>query len=405
MRRVLLVVYEVYARDARVRRHARAMAGAGYTVEVAALVDDRSADAARNDGVAIVSLGTRKYRGASRVAYLLAYLAFTARAFVAVTERVLRRRVEIVYVNNPPDVLVFAAFAARMRGLPVVLDIHDMTSDLYLAKFRAGGAAERGGGPAGWLIGRIERASVRFADALVTIHDLYADRLAALVRPGTPVVSVWNVPDAEAWLPVGDRRAEEPYSPDPPSPDRPLRLGHHGTIVERFGVDRAVAGVAALRARGLPVTLSILGDGDFADALAARVAESGASDAIQFDRRTFSHDDVATFAAGIDVGVAPYRPSSFSEHGLPTKVLEYVTLGIPVVVTETVMLRQHFGSVVRLVTGTDIDELADAIAEMADPAVRAAYRRAGRAAAHEMGWPGQRVKLLDLIEGMGRQAA
>ena len=395
MRRVLLIVYEAYARDSRVRRHARALTDAGYAVEVAALVDEHSVDAARRDGITLVSLGPRKYRGGSRVAYLMAYVAFTARAFAAVTGRVLRRRVDFVYVNNPPDFLVFAALAARMRGLPVVLDIHDMTSDLYQAKFGGRGAA-------GWLIERIERRSVRFADALITIHDIYAERLATMARDGTHVVGVWNVPDADAWLPVGDRRAEEPYATDPPTVDQPLRLGHHGTIVERFGIDQAVEAAAALRARGVPVTLSILGDGDFAEELETRIAESGAADAIDFDRRTFSHDDLEAFTARIDVGVAPYRPSSFSEHGLPTKVLEYVTLGVPVVVTETAMLRRHLADVVRLVSGRSVKELTEAIAELADPEVRARYRRGGRAAAHQMGWPGQRTKLLDLIDGLGR---
>lgn len=395
MRRVLLIVYEAYARDSRVRRHARALAGAGYAVEVAALVDEHSADAARRDGVTLVSLGTRKYRGDSRAAYLMAYVAVTARAFAAVTRRVLRRRVDVVYVNNPPDFLVYAALPARMRGLPVVLDIHDLTSDLYQAKFGGRGAA-------GWLIERIERRSVRFADALITIHDVYAGRLATMARDGTRVVGVWNVPDADAWLPVGDFRAEAQYAADPPTADQPLRLGHHGTIVERFGIDQAVEAVAALRARGAPVTLSILGDGDFADELETRIAESGAADAIDFDRRTFSHDDLEAFTARIDVGVAPYRPSSFSEHGLPTKVLEYLTLGVPVVVTETAMLRRHLADQVRLISGRSVEEFTEAIAEMADPEVRARYRRGGRAAAHQMGWPGQRTKLIHLIEGLGR---
>jgi glycosyltransferase involved in cell wall biosynthesis len=399
VRRVVVVVYELYARDARVRRHARAMVAAGYTVEVGSLAGDQSLEAARADGVAIAPLGGNKYRGASRWAYLLAYVAFTLRAFALISRRVIQRRADLVYINNPPDFLVFAAIAARIRGVPVILDIHDMTSDLYVAKF---GPPARAGSLVSWVIRAIERISLRFADALVTIHDLYAHRLTAIVRPGTPVVSVWNVPDAEAWLPVGDRRAKESHRVERPTPEHPLRLGHHGTIVERFGVDRAVSAVALLRQEGLPVTLSILGDGDFADALSAGISESGAADAIRFDRRIFSHDDLEAFTAEIDVGIAPYRPSSFSEEGLPTKVLEYLALGVPVISTETALLRHHLASVVRLVSGNDVDELTAAIAEMADPEVRAAYRRAGRPAAHDMGWPGQRGKLIELID---RQAS
>jgi glycosyltransferase involved in cell wall biosynthesis len=360
------------------------MVGAGYAVDVMALDDGRGTDAATADGVVLHAIGTRKYRGSSKLAYIGAYLAFAVRLWLAITRRVVGQTVDMVYVNNPPDFLVFAAIAARMRGIPVVLDVHDMTSDLYAAKFHGSG------GPIGRVIDVVQRASFRFADALVTIHDIYRDRIQAVVG-SKPVVGVWNVPDATGWVEAGDARAAAPEQPGP------LRLGHHGTIVERFGTDRALLAVARLRQRGLAVTLDILGDGDFADRLQRRIAELGLGDAVRFERRAFTPEDLPRFVGGIDVGIAPYAPSQFAEHGLPTKVLEYLALGVPSVVTGTEMIRRHLAGAVRVIGGASVDEIADAIAELADPAVRHRYRQAGRPLAHRYAWATQRADLLDLV--------
>jgi glycosyltransferase involved in cell wall biosynthesis len=389
--RIAVIVYEAYARDSRVRRHARALVAAGHRVDVLAIDDARSAAAAASDGVRLTPLARRKYRGDSQLAYLASYLPFTLRAAWHITRRVLRREVDLVYVNNPPDFLVFAAAAARVRRIPVVLDVHDMTSDLYRAKFLDGATRSR-------IVAAIEHASFRFADALFTIHELYAERIRAVARPGTPVVGVWNVPDGEGWLALGDARGALPELGG-----GPLRLGHHGTIVERFGIDVAIEAVARLRSTGSPVTLDILGDGDFADAVEAQIERLGLADAVRFQRRTFSHDDLVEFVGGIDVGVAPYRPSAFAEQGLPTKVLEYLALGVPAIVTRTEMLERHLASAVRLTSGTSVDELAEAIAEMADPDVRAGYRAEGRPVAHRYAWEEQRRRLVDLVSELLRR--
>lgn len=387
MSRILVIVYEAYARDSRVRRHCRALAVAGYEVEVLAVNEPRSAQAAAADGVSFAPLLVRKYRGGSRLAYIAAYLAFTANALLVVANRVVRRRVDLVYVNNPPDLLVFAGIPARMRGIPVVMDVHDLMSELYGAKFG------RGPGVIPRTVGIVERASFRFADALVTVHDAYRDRIAAVAGDAKPVVGVWNVPDASGWTDVGDARAAAP----PPTGDV-LRLGHHGTIVERFGVATALDALAILRQRGVNASLTILGDGDYADQVESRVRRLGLEDAVRFDRRMFVPDDLPSFASEIDVGIAPYRPSPFTEGSLPTKVLEYLALGVPTVVTGTEMVRAHLSDAVRVIAGGSATELADAIEELRDPAVRQRYVAAGRPLARQFDWASQRGKLTELID-------
>lgn len=382
MNRILILVYESYERDSRVRRHCRALVADGHAVEVLALGGNSAGQAAEVDGVRLTVLEARKYRGTSQRAYVLAYLRFTLRALLAIRKRVHRREADLIYVNNPPDFLVFAALPARLRGIPIVLDVHDMTSELYGAKFgHAWGRSSMARA-----VTLVERLSYRFADAMITVHDLYAERIRGIVGPRRRVSVIWNLNDHDEWLAIGDARLSSSAS----AKEGPLRLGHHGTIVERFGADIAVEAVARLRAAGRNVTLSILGDGDFADSLAAKIEELGVQDAVYFDRRAFTTEELPRFVSGIDVGVAPYRSSDFIRRSLPVKVLEYLALGVPPIVTETEPISRLIDpAAVRTLHRADAAELSAAVEELADSATRERYRRAGRRAARELRWAEQ----------------
>lgn len=383
--RVIMVVYEVYARDARVRRHSRALVNAGHDVEVLAVAGYGSVAAAKADGVKLSPVVARKYRGAAKLRYVGAYAEFAMRLIGAIARRSIRNPPQIVYVNNPPDVLIFAAWPARLRGAKLILDVHDMTSELFAAKF-----ADRDD----WVGGAIrlsERLSYRYADGVVTVADAYQAKIEQLVGRRVPVATVWNVPDGSDW-PTSRKAGVEASDASVP-----LRLGHHGTIVERFGIDRAVEAVAELRGRGFAVTLEILGNGDFADTLEHHIRQANLEDVIRFHRRTFDHGDLLSFAKRIDIGIAPYRPSEFIGHSLPTKVLEYLALGVPTIVTETEMIRAYLRGGVRTVPTGTCDELVDAILELSDPKIRGKLRSAGLTIAARYGWPQQRTALLEFI--------
>lgn len=380
-----MVVYEVYARDARVRRHSRALVAEGHDVEVMAVGGPKSPEAAATDGVRHTSVVSAKYRGSQRLKYVVAYGLFTIKVLGLMARRTVRQRPDLVYVNSPPDALVFATWPARLRGTKVILDVHDMMSELYAAKFSsAGGSALR-------LIRFVERWSYRYADGLVTVADAYGASLRRIVGETTPVATVWNVPDADGWLAIGSARSGTSAS------SASLRIGHHGTIVERFGVDRAVQAVEALHRRGTSVTLEILGDGDFAGELQEHIERSDLGEIVVFDRRMFDQADLMAFTDRIDIGVAPYRPSDFIGHSLPTKVLEYLALGIPTIVTETEMIRRYLAGAVRMVPSGSASELVNAISELANPERRSALRRAGLDAARRYSWAEQRAALISLV--------
>jgi glycosyltransferase involved in cell wall biosynthesis len=381
-----MAVYEDYARDSRVRRHVRALARAGYRVRVFALGDETGQAVAAEDGAELRPIGTTKYRGNSRLAYLVAYAGFGLRLAVRIA-RSARRDCAAVWVNSPPDILVFAALPAKLRGIPVLLDIHDLTSDLFAVKFGDTGPVGRA---AVFAIRVIESAAFRFASALITVHAPYRERISGRAS-SKPILDVLNVPDADDWLDIGDRRAAKAPTIGP------LTIGHHGTIAYRFGTDIAIAAVARLRRGGMDASIRILGDGDFAPQVEAAVPGLGA--AATFERRTFRAEELPEFVATIDVGVAPYRPSAFVDQLLPVKVLEYLALGVPVVATSTAVMRRYLdATVVHYVTEATDTAVADALRVLSDPAVRQAFAVAGRKRMRELGWPAQRDRLLVFVD-------
>lgn len=76
IRRVLIIAYSQYIFDARVKRHAEALAERGYAVEVICLADQHEP----RESVRIVGILALRYRGHSRAAYLRQYIRFFAEA-------------------------------------------------------------------------------------------------------------------------------------------------------------------------------------------------------------------------------------------------------------------------------------------------------------------------------------
>ena len=68
------------------------------------------------------------------------------------------------------------------------------------------------------------------------------------------------------------------------------------------------------------------------------------------------HADLPMYIKGFDVGIVPYRLSEYTAHVYPTKLNEYLAMGIPVVATDLHEIRRFnatHGDVVAIATGPD----------------------------------------------------
>jgi glycosyltransferase involved in cell wall biosynthesis len=357
-RRHAMVVHAYYPLgETRVQREAEALTTAGWEVDVVCLRATGEPRRERDGRVTVHRLPVRRHRDRGMAVQLLEYAAFTALAFVAVSWLQLRRRFTTVQVHNPPDLLVLSALVPKLLGVPVVLDIHDLTPELFASRMGPGGASV-----VRRLVELQERVSCRLADHVITVTSGWRERLTARgVAPGKVSVTM-NVADPRHFTP-----ASRPPSED--DGDGRFRVVYHGTLTERYGVDVLLEAAAALAPELPGLHLSILGDGDARPALLRRAEELRLEQHVSFSPGMLDVPDVVREIRDADVGIVPNRRNGFTDEILPTKLLEYVAVGVPVIASRTAGLEAYLDDgMVEYVIPGDVDDLAASLRRLhADP--------------------------------------
>jgi colanic acid/amylovoran biosynthesis glycosyltransferase len=113
----------------------------------------------------------------------------------------------------------------------------------------------------------------------------------------------------------------------PPAHGDQVKVMALGRLSAEKGFAVLVDAVAALRKDGVPVKLTLVGDGPLRAELEAQVNRLGITDAVRFAGELVS-DDVARELRSSDIFCLP----SFSE-GLPVSIMEAMAVGVPVVTT------------------------------------------------------------------------
>src|SRR5262249_44857640 len=141
-------------------------------------------------GVRVFSAPTEKYHGTKPLRQIASYFRFLTYALFKVSILHIRKRYDIVQIHTMPDFIVFAALVPKLLGARVILDVHDLSPEVYMAKF--------GVGYRHWavrLIIWVERQSVAFADRAIAVHHRHLEILERHGNPGNKFGILLNVPD------------------------------------------------------------------------------------------------------------------------------------------------------------------------------------------------------------------
>lgn len=118
--------------------------------------------------------------------------------------------------------------------------------------------------------------------------------------------------------------------------------------------------------------------------------------------------EIPELISSADLGVVAKRADSFGNEAFSTKILEYMSQGVPVICSRTAIDRHYFPEdTVRFFTSGSVDELADAMIDLATrPDERARLARQGRAYIARENWEVHKVEYLRLVDRLAdRQAA
>jgi glycosyltransferase involved in cell wall biosynthesis len=394
---VAMIVFSGYPGDPRPRRCAEALARAGMTVDV--ICEDGSPDYPRHeelDRISILRLPISRRRGGS-IDYMYRYSAFILMSSFVTLFRWWRRRYDLVYIHNMPDVLVVAGLIPKLLGSRVILDLHDPMPELLMTIF---GFPERS--RAVRLLKILERWSIGLADRVVTVNRACARMFADRSCSAEKVTVVMNSPD-EAIFDSSARAPERTREAD-----RPFVVMYHGSIVERNGLGLAVQACAKIRAAIPKLEFRVYGSNK--DPFLERVLDSARQmglDSVVRYMGLKSLEEIAIEIEQCDVGIIPNERSIFTEINTPTRIFEYLAKGKPVIAPRSQGICDYFdeSSLVFFELG-NADDLASKIEFVHRcPEDTARIAKRGTEVYRGHTWTEERGRLTELVRSLFHESA
>ncbi len=340
-----MITYSVYESDTRVMRYAEALARRGDRVDVIALRRANQTRADVIDGVNVFRIQTRPADGNGKFSYLIRILLFFFRAMRSVSAKHLRDPYRLIHVHSVPDFLVFTAWLPKLMGAKIILDVHDLLPEFYASKY--------GVSKDSWsfkALVLIEQVSAAFADHIIAANDLWQERLISRAVPREKCSSMVNVPDEAVFCRRGRTRNDSKFI-----------ILYPGTLNWHQGVDIAIRAFARIASEVPDAEFHIYGEGPYRAFLHKLVLDLGLQDRIKLNG-FISSREIARVIEDADLGVVPKRKDGFGDEAFSTKIMEFMALGVPVIVPDTRIDRYYFtDSTVQFFRGGDEDDLAQAM--------------------------------------------
>jgi glycosyltransferase involved in cell wall biosynthesis len=175
-----------------------------------------------------------------------------------------------------------------------------------------------------------------------------------------------------------------------------------GSFQWHQGLDIAVRALARVRERVPGAELHLYGGGGGARAKSdlLRLAEElGLDGSVKFPGSVRLHD-IPVVVANADVGIVPKRADSFGNEAYSTKIMEFMSQGIPVVASRTKIDEYYFDEKeVRFFPSGDSEAMAAAIVEvLEDGALRERLVKAGREYVERNSWRLKKGEYLELVD-------
>jgi glycosyltransferase involved in cell wall biosynthesis len=316
----MLLQNETVPPDSRVWPEACALTARGYEVHVICPTGRRHTR--RREQIA----GVRIYRyphgpeGRTFLGYLREYaIALPAQLLLSLAIRI-RSRIDVVHICNPPDLLFLAALPLKALGARLVYDHHDACPELTTAKgYPAGGWQVR-------LNMLLERLTYRACDVSIETNESF--RGIAIGRGRMRPEDVFVVRNAPATGRFAGGAADDKYRNG-----RKHMVAFVGMMAIQDGLDYLVdaAQIIVTDWERHDIQFVLVGSGPELERLQERVRLMNLEEYISFTGFISDPAIIGSVLATADVCAAPDPDNPANTISTMYKIMEYMSMGKPIV--------------------------------------------------------------------------
>lgn len=382
-KKVLMMVENLpVPRDRRVWQEAKALTAAGWEVSV---ICPASASAKGHEVIDGIHIWRHPLpaEGEGLMGYAKEYSVALFWEFLLAWRVLFTRGFDVIHACNPPETMfLVGAFFKLFLGKRFLFDHHDLSPELYVAKFGKKGLAHR-------LLLTLEKLTFKTADVSIATNESF--RQVAIMRGHMDPDRVFVVrsgPDLSrlkitAPAPALRQGAEH-------------LIAYVGVMNSQDGVDYVLDAMQLLvieQRRSVHAVL--MGDGPMLPHLKQRAADLGIAHAVTFTG--WADDDVLVpWLNTADVCVSPDPANEFNDSCTMNKILEYMAMAKPVVLFDLTEGRRSAGDAALYARDNDTADMAAKIATLLDdPELRQRLGAIGRARMErDLSWEYQIPRLL-----------
>jgi glycosyltransferase involved in cell wall biosynthesis len=368
--------------------YAEALAQRGDDVDVIALgqYDQQPSEIIRGVNVFRIQKRTRNER--TKAAYLLRLVKFLLLSAATLSLKHLRNRYDIVHIHSVPDFEVFAALIPKLLGARIILDIHDIVPEFYASKF---GVKKNSRVHKALVF--VEKISCWFANHIIIANHLWWLTLTTRSAPESKCSVVLNYPNRTIFRRRPRARNHKKFI-----------INYSGTFNQHQGLDIAIRAFALIKDEEPRAEFHIYGEGPERANLSRLVEKCGLNERI-FLNPWLPIEAVVQEMADADLGVVPKRNDGFGGEAFSTKILEFMALGVPVIVAKTKVDEHYFNeSVVKFFKPGDERALAQAMIEIIrEQEVRDRLVYNANRFIEDYMWDKKQLEYLHLVDGLAKR--
>ena len=330
MKNICMVVQSNYPADPRVRRQAEKLQYEGFNVDIVCLKKNNELKKEKFKSITVHRI-FNTYSQESFIKYVLISITFFFLAFTKLSILSFKKKYDLLQVHNMPDFLVFSGIIFKIKNIPIILDAHDLTLELFKDKWE--GTKYLFFIP---LVKGIEKWSYKFADKIISVTETCRELIERKGIPAEQISIIYNTANTSIFRFDNSRKFEVI--------NKNAKILYHGTVAHRFGLHFSIASLAIINEKIPESTLTIYGkyDKSYKKELIELI------DKLNLQNNVFLYDTIGLekvyeIIKASDIGVVPYLSNDYMNLSLSTKTFEYAASGLPVVATKLVTLNKTFG--------------------------------------------------------------